>query len=471
LFRRVKILATIGPSSGKYEVLSRLIQEGVDGFRINFSHGEPSQWDEWVKIVRELSEEYERDVLIIGDLPGPQVRIGELPPQEVKAKDNVKLIFSEKTQEEKVIPIPIRKVFEVLELGDTILIDDGRLILRVLDVRESEADAIVLNDSQLLPHKTLVVFGKEIDLPVLTDRDLELVKYSVSRNLTYLAISFVRRANDIVTVKNIINNLSGELGLIAKIETRSGVRNLKEIIEASDAIIIARGDLGMHYSLEELPALQRRIAREAMIIGKPSIVATQLLETMVNYPRPSRSEVVDVVNAVYDLVDALLLTDETAIGKYPVEAVKWLKRIINSAETSIIRNRIQSIRDNLLLRSLREKYALGLTLLAEKINAKILLYTKTNTIPPAISRFRPQVPVYVGTVDKKIAEKLSIYYGLKPYTLKQVPTTKHLDYEQGVRLLYNYLKNKEEITYGEIIAEAYGRRETEIHEIKIRQVL
>ncbi len=471
MFRRVKILATIGPSSGKYEILSRLIQEGVDGFRINFSHGEPAQWDEWVRIVRELSEEHERDVSIIGDLPGPQVRIGELPPQEVKAKDNVKLIYSEKTEEEKIIPIPIRKVFEVFELGDTILIDDGKLILRILDIGENEADAIVLNDSQLLPHKTLVVFGKEIDLPVLTDKDLEFVKYSVSRNLTYLAISFVRRANDIVTVKNIVNNLNGELGLIAKIETRSGVKNLKEIIEASDAIIIARGDLGMHYSLEELPALQRRIAREAMIIGKPSIVATQLLETMINYPRPSRSEVVDVVNAVYDLVDALLLTDETAIGKYPVEAVKWLKRIINSAETGIIMNRIQSIRENLSLRSLREKYSLGLTLLAEKINAKILLYTKTNTIPPAISRFRPQVPVYVGTVDKKIAEKLSIYYGLKPYTLKQVPATKHLDYEQGVRLLYNYLKNKEEITYGEIIAEAYGRRETEIHEIRIRQVL
>ncbi|ABN69999.1 pyruvate kinase [Staphylothermus marinus F1] len=468
--RKVKIITTIGPSSGKYEVLSRLIQEGVDGFRINFSHGNPHEWDEWVKMVRELAEKYEREISIMGDLPGPQVRIGELPVQEIKAKQTVKLVYKDKVDEENTIPVPNRKVFEILELGDIVLIDDGKIILRIIDIGGNEAEAIVLNDAVLYPHKTLVVFGKEIDLPVLSEKDVDLVNYSVSRKLTYLAISFVRRSSDIVIVRDIVSRLNGEIGLIAKIETRSAVKNLKDIMSVSDAIIIARGDLGMHYSLEELPGLQRKIAREAIMIGKPSIVATQLLESMVNYPRPSRSEVVDVVNAVYDLVDALLLTDETAIGKYPVESVKWLKRIISSAESSIVERRIEDIREKLELRALREKYALGLTLLAEKINAKILIYTKTSTIPPAISRFRPQIPVYVGTSDKLIAEKLTIYYGLKPFYLKQL-RNKDIDYDQGVKTLYEHLKNKEEITYGEIIAEAYGRRETQIHEIKIRQVI
>ena len=471
MYRKVKIITTIGPSSGNYDTIYKMIQEGVDGFRINFSHGEPKQWDEWIKMVKEASTKLEKEVALIGDIPGPQIRIGNLPVQEIRTRETVKLVFGEETNEMKTIPIPIKKVFEILELGDTLLIDDGRVILRIIDVGEKEAEAIVLNDATLYPRKTLVVFGKEVDLPVITAKDIELLKYSVSRDLTFIAISFVRRQNDVLIVRDLLNRLGGKINIISKIETRSAVRNLKEIIEVSDAIIIARGDLGMHFSLEEIPRIQRRIARESIMLGKPSIVATQLLESMVNYPRPSRSEVVDVVNAVYDLVDALLLTDETAIGKYPVEAVKWLKRIIASAESTIIMDQVMKIRERTKLETLREKYAIGLILLAEKINCKVLIFTKTSTIPPLISRFRPQVPVYVGTINKKIAEKLAIYYGIKPYTLSQVPPDKTIDYDQGVRLLYNYLKNREEITYGEIIAEAYGRRETEIHEIKIRQVI
>ncbi len=466
---RVKILVTLGPSSAKYEIIRRLVGEGVSGFRINYSHGEPSIWDEWIKMINEAVSEHERRVSIIGDLPGPQVRIGEIPEQEVKMKQQVRLVYAEKTDEEGVIPIPVKKFFETLELGDTVLIDDGRIILRIIDVDENEATGLVLNDAVLSPRKTIIIFGKEIDLPTLTDKDMEYLEFSINKKLSYIALSFVRSSKDVHVVKDILASRGSELGIISKIETRSAIRNLREIIEASDAVIIARGDLGMHYSLEELPALQRRISREAIIQGKPSIVATQLLETMVNYPRPSRSEVVDVMNAVYDLVDALLLTDETAIGKYPVEAIRWLKRIIGSADSRILNSRITDTREKIKPASIRDKYGLGLTLLAEKIGAKILLYTKTGSTPPLISRFRPQIPVYVGTTDPRIAGKLTIYYGITPYYIDS--KGKMLDYEQGVNALYNILKNKGEITYGEIIIEAYGRRETEIHEIKIRQVL
>ncbi len=468
-YARVKILATLGPSTSKYDVIRRLIGEGVNGFRINFSHGGPNEWDEWINMVHEAAEELDRVVSIIGDLPGPQVRIGELPVQELEMKQQIRLIHGEKTEEPGIIPIPVKKFFETVELGDTILIDDGRVILRIIDVDEEEAVGLVLNDSKLYPRKTLVIFGKEIDLPVLTDRDMEFLEYSVKKNLSYLAVSFVRSPKDVLIVKDILSSRSKHIGVIAKIETRSGIRNLRDIISVSDAVIIARGDLGMHYSLEELPLLQRRISREAISQGKPSIVATQLLETMVNYPRPSRSEVVDVMNAVYDLVDALLLTDETAIGKYPVETVRWLKRIIGSAESRIIRSRISEVRGKIEPTGLKDKYSLGLTLLAEKIGAKILLYTKTATTPPLISRCRPQIPVYVGTTDRLIAEKFTVYYGITPYYLET--HGKPLDYEQGVKTLYNLLKNRGQITYGEIVAEAYGRREGEIHVIRIKQVL
>lgn len=465
-----KILATIGPASGKYEIIRRLICEGVNGFRINYSHGSPAIWDEWIKLVNDVMSELNTTVSIIGDLPGPQIRIGELPSHALKAKEKVTLVFKDKTDEEKTIPVPIKKFFEALELGDTVLVDDGKIVLRIVDAGEDWAEALVLNDAEIRPRKTIVIFGKEIDLPVLTDKDIEFVKYSVARNITYIALSYVRKANDVSILRDLLSRFGGDnIGIIAKIETRSGVRNLASIINAADAIIIARGDLGMHFSLEELPFLQKKIAREAIMHGKPCIVATQLLESMINYPRPSRSEVVDVINAVYDLVDAVLLTNETAIGKYPVETVKWINRIINSADPNMVYDRVNKIRENIKIKTLKEKYTLGLTLLAEKIESKILIYTKTGSTPALLSKYRPRVPVYVGSTDKNIIEKLTLYYGLKPYYISDV--SKSIDYDQGMRLLYNLLKENTEINYGDIIAEAYGRREAEIHEIKIRQVI
>ncbi len=189
---RVKILVTLGPSSAKYEIIRRLVSEGVSGFRINYSHGEPSIWDEWIKMINEVVSELERRVSIIGDLPGPQVRIGEIPEQEVKMKQQVRLVYAEKTEEEGIIPIPVKKFFETLELGDTVLIDDGRIILRIIDVDENEATGLVLNDAVLSPRKTIIIFGKEIDLPTLTDKDMEYLEFSINKKLSYIALSFVR---------------------------------------------------------------------------------------------------------------------------------------------------------------------------------------------------------------------------------------------------------------------------------------
>ncbi len=467
---RVKIIATIGPATGKYEVIKRLISEGVSCFRINYSHGEPKIWDEWISYVRDASTELDTIVSIMGDLPGPQIRIGDIKPQEIHVKDKIVLVLGNSASEEKVVPIPIKKVFEVLEIGDLVLLDDGKIMLRIEDVSDNQAVAVALNDGTLLPHKTLVIQGKEINLPSLTERDVQYIKYSVSKNVTFLALSYIRAAKDVEVVRDLINRITNKPPkLIAKIETRSAVNNLRSIVEASDAVIIARGDLGMHYSLEELPFLQKRIAHLSLKYGKPSIVATQLLETMVNYPRPSRSEVVDVMNAVMDLIDALLLTNETAVGKYPIETIRWLKRIVRIAEANINKSSIESIRTD-ASSTLREKYALGLTLLAEHINAKILVYTKTGTIPSLISRYRPQVDVYAGSTDHRISEELTIRYGIRPYRIK-IAKDKRIDYDKGVQLLFNLLKQLGEIEYGDIIAEAYGRKETEIHSVKIRQVI
>ncbi len=466
---RVKILVTLGPSISDYNVIRKLIEEGVSGFRINYIHGSPNEWDEWIKMVREASEELDKVVSIIGDIPGPQIRIGDFTAFEVKARDKIILFYGGKSEERK-IPIPHKKLFEVLEIGDTILLDDGKVILKTIEVGEDYAETIALNSAIIYPRKKIVISGKEIDLPLFSDRDIELIKFSVSRNINYLAFSFIRSASDLSVIRDILSRLGGEQGVIAKIETRSSVYDFDNIVEKADAILIARGDLGLHLDLEKLPIIQRSITRKTVSRGKPCIVATQLLESMVNYPRPTRSEVVDVMNAVYDMVDALLLTNETAIGKYPIESVKWLKKIIEVAESSLEKRVIDEFRDSLEYNSLRDKHAIGLTLLGEKVNAKILIYTKTGTLPPYISRVRPQIAVYVGAGNKKIAERFTIYYGLNPYYIKP-PTDKPLDYDEGVKLLFTKLRESGELRYGEVVVEAYGRKELGIHEIKIRQVI
>ncbi len=467
---KTKIIVTLGPSTSEYDIIKKILAEDVSGVRINYSHGDKKTWSEWINIVREVSEELDKTVSIIGDIPGPQIRIGDFKPYFVKAKDTVTLFYGEQSSESRKIPVPVRKFFESIDVGDQILLDDGKVLLRIINVTSDEAEAIVLNDTEILPHKKIVVSGKEVDLPFLTQRDVDLIRYSIENNIDYIAVSFVRKASDLDIVKEIISRYNGKQGLIAKIETRSSVNGLNSIIEKADSILIARGDLGLHFSLEKIPLIQERVARKAILSSKPCILATQLLESMTYRPRPSRSEVVDVMNAVYNMVDALLLTNETAVGKYPLETVKWLKKIIEVAENHISNNTVENIRKELDYSDLRDKYALGLTLFAEKINAKILIYTRSGTLPPRISRVRPQIPIYVGTNNEYIARKLSLYYGFKPYYLKQY-SDKQLDYEEGVEKLYDYLKEHDMIQYGETIVEAYGRSGAGIYEIKVRHVI
>ncbi|MEM0380611.1 MAG: pyruvate kinase [Desulfurococcaceae archaeon] len=468
---KTKILVTLGPSICDYDVIRKLVEEGVSGFRINYTQSDRKTWDEWFKIIREVSTSLDKTVSIIGDIPGPQIRIGDFEQYSVNPRDRVLLVYGDKTSDRNTIPVPIKKFFETVEIGDIILLDDGKVILRVIDCDQSAntVEALVLNSATILPRKKIVISGKDIELPLLSNRDIELIKYSIDRGVNYIAISFVRRAEDISSVRRIIDNYGGFQGIIAKIETRSSVYELDSIVRESDAVLIARGDLGLHFDLEKIPLIQREIAKKSIEYSKPCILATQLLESMIHYPRPSRSEVVDIMNAVNDMVDALLLTSETAIGKYPVEAVKWLKKIIEVSENNISYDSINSFRNRIKYVDLRDKHALGLLLLSERIGAKIVIFTKTGFLPSHISRIRPQVDVYVGSNNKIVAEKLTIYYGLKPFYLSNLEG--EIDYDTGVAKLYEYLKKRNELKYGEVVVEAYSRKEAGIYEIRIKQVV
>ncbi|MEM1635661.1 MAG: pyruvate kinase [Thermosphaera sp.] len=463
---RVKLIATIGPSSGDYDTIRRMIREGVSGFRINYAHGSEEVWSNYVKMVRDASSELGEPVSIIGDLPGPQVRSGEFEEFAVKKGETLRLVHEPPSLEKGLIPVAVRELFSTLEPGDIVLYGDGEVSFRVLSVEEDSSTVIVLNDGVVKPRKKIVVQGKEVGLPMLGDKDVRILDHAVSNRLTYLALSYVRTPRDVELVRSLLKPREHSPRIIAKIETRSAYLNLNGIIESSDAVLVARGDLGLHFPLEEVPFIQKNIVSASNSLGKPSIVATQVMESMLSNPRPSRSDVVDVYNSVYDMVDAIMLTNETAVGKYPVETVKWAKRII---ETAISRQEKPSVEKYRRVgNTLVEKYANGLLLLAESLNAKILVYTRGNTVPPLISKLRPLVPVYIGSSSKTIAEALAIYYGLNPVSLEEMGGD--ASYEKGVEALYVSLRRKGLISIGDIVVKAYVKSGTGVHEIIVEEV-
>ncbi len=462
---KTKILVTIGPSSSSQEVIESFMKERVSGVRINFSHGDPSTWDSYVKSLLEASEKYEHYPALIGDLPGAQVRVNVVEAFQVRKGDVVPLLVrKEGVGEGKAILIESAKFFEKLDVGDVVLVDDGRLKFIAKDVSSEGAQLISLSDGVVGPRKTIVIEGKEHEQPFLTEKSIEILKYAVSRDFTYLMLSYVRSWRDVKLVKDVLRSIGGSnVGLIAKVETRSAYENLAEVISESDAVLIARGDLGMHFGLEEIPSIQSSITLKVREAGKPVIVATQLMESMVSNPQPTRSEVVDVVNCVKEGVDAVLLTGETAVGKYPVEAVKWLKKIISTAERSLS---LLSEYRKTAQADVRDRYTLGLVLLAESLGAKLLVYTMSGTMPSRISKYRPQVEVYAGASNKAIVKKLSIYYGINALSIDGSET-----YEEGLNNLYRKLLETGVLSYGDIVILTYGSKDRLNNYLRIFEII
>ncbi|WP_440060262.1 pyruvate kinase [Thermogladius sp. 4427co] len=469
---KTKIIATLGPSTNDVEIVKKMVREGVAGFRINFSHGDKNMWDKLVDIVRNVSEEYEQPIALIGDLKGPQVRIGSLDGNIMKVERDriVRFIQGDKGASGEV-PVKTREVFEIVEVGDIILVGDGECILRVVENGEDYILAKALFDGVIGSGKKIVIKGKEPNLPSISYEDLSLIKYAVEKDFTFLGISYVRSSRDIITVRNIIRDLKGSTGIIAKIETPAAYRNLEEIVKSSDVVLIARGDLGLHFDLDKLPIIQKGIVSTALKYSRPVIVATQLLESMVEQPIPSRSEVIDVYNAVNDGVDALMLTNETAVGKYPLETVKWLKKIIESTESSLRQGPSPVFaREHFGKNTIKDKYVYGLLSLAESIDGKVLIFSKTGSVPPLISMLRPRVPVIVGTPDKVLARRLVLYYGLKVYDMSK-NIGLDASYEDGIRALEELSKLRGDLSIGDIVVESFAKPGGEMHEIIIKRVV
>ncbi|MEM4789358.1 MAG: pyruvate kinase, partial [Ignisphaera sp.] len=375
----IKKIVSLGPSSAKYEVVKAMAETGVDGFRINFAHGTPEEWKQYVEYIRRAEAELGKPLAIIGDISGPSIRIGEVKEViTVKKGDVVRFVFGAVSNgNSKSVPVPVKKFFEIIDVGDTIVMDDGRSRLQVIDRGSGYIEAVALTDSTIKSRKTLTIFSKELDLPILSEKDKTCVKFAIENDFDYIGLSYVRNSEDVESVKEMLKRYGGcNLGIIAKIETKSALKNLNNIIDASDIVLVARGDLGMNFGLEEIHNLQKYIVDKCLERRTPVIIATQLLESMIENPVPTRAEVVDVTVAVEMGVDALMLTGETSVGRYPIEAVQWLKRIVDHAEANtgkFIDKIIAKTRDK--LDDIRDKFAKGVLELSEDLGAKLLVFS------------------------------------------------------------------------------------------------
>ncbi|KUO82616.1 MAG: pyruvate kinase [Vulcanisaeta sp. JCHS_4] len=436
---KVKIIATIGPATEKPEVLRELVRY-VDGVRINFSHGNANEWRTRVFNVRE----FRGDVAILGDLRGPGVRTGVMKPIYLNAGDTVEFRFANQS-DGNYVPIPNQSFFRVITIDDIIVMNDGRLRLRVDKILSDRAVLTALTTGSITQEKAVVIKGKDYPIPILDDYDREALRFAVEVGMDYVGISHVRSSDDIEEVRTELRRLGGDwIRLVAKIEGPDAVKNIDDVVCASDYVMVARGDLGMHFDLEEIPRIQSSIIRGAHKCGKPMMVATQLLESMIEQPVPTRAEVVDITNAVMEGVDSLLLTGETAVGKYPIEAVQWLKRVAGEYEDEVHVERG-------VLANITDRLALGIIQLAEDIGAKIVIYSRGGRFVEAISRYRPRVPTYVGISDERLLRRLRLYWGVEPILIGDVR-----DYEEGERETLNKLIKDGLIIKGDLVLLAHG---------------
>lgn len=416
LTRKTKIVATIGPASEKPEIMNFLIKEGIDAARLNLSHGSHAEHQTRIDLIRKLSIKNGRHVAIIADLQGPKIRIGSMPEGGIELKDGKKVVINTaiSSYNGKEIPLPSKIFGKGIKKGALVLMDDGKISLEVIGIKGNLFTAKVIRGGILLSKKGVNLPMLEMTATALEKKDRTDISFALNAGVDYIALSFLRRAEDMNIVRKLITG-SG-IKLIAKIERPEAMGNLSEIIRATDAVMVARGDLGIETPIWSLPVKQKEIVNTSRGEMKPVIVATQMLESMIENPIPTRAEVSDVANAVYDGADAVMLSAESASGKYPVESVRMMRLIIEETEKNIP-----------FFRTKREIEKLPITLsvarsakhIAYDVGAKFIFTgTASGYSAQAVSHFRPKHAIFALTHDEKVARQLALVWGVIPLVVK-----------------------------------------------------
>jgi pyruvate kinase len=423
--RRTKIVATIGPASSEPDRLAALVEAGMDGVRLNFSHGTHADHELSARRAREVQKDAGRPLALIADLQGPKIRIGDLEkPTDLEPGDKI-VVAGESLCGVDDLPVAPDVLGSVLEAGDEILIDDGHVRLRVERMENSKALCEVVTGGVVEPHKGVNVPGVPLPVASLTVKDLSDLEFALELGVDYVAQSFVRSHTDVAALKEKIEQAGSQAWVIAKIELKEAVDQLEAILDTTDAVMIARGDLGVEIGAAEVPLLQKRIILGALDRGKPAITATQMLETMIHRPEPTRAEASDVANAILDGTSALMLSAETAVGEYPVEAVATMARIACAVEPSLgYRHQLPSALEDPTVGRAMSNAACDL---AEALGAKaILVPTFTGRTASAVARLRPRRPVVALTHVAASLQHMAIEWGVTSVEIPEVTDVEEL---------------------------------------------
>jgi len=419
--KRTKIIATIGPASSSAAIIGKLIRAGMDAARLNFSHGERADHIKRINLIRSEATKASKHIAIIMDLQGPKLRVGEVKNDAAFLKRNSTMLLTTRkivgTSEQVSITYP--RLTRDLKIGDTVLLDDGRLELRVMKKTGQALSCKIIRGGVLKSHKGVNLPGAKLSLPSLSNKDRDDLRFGVKQGVDYIALSFVRTAKDIRQTRLFIQSLKADIPIIAKIEKPEAILNLDEIICEADGIMVARGDLGVEMSPEKVPLLQKMIIEACHWAETPVITATQMLESMIENPQPTRAETSDVANAILDGTDCVMLSGETAVGNYPVQTVEFMTRIALQAETSVNPwppdDDVAGPDESVAHAACRAG--------AEQQAQAIVTFTQSGSTALLVSKHRPRMSIIAPTPFEHVARKVSLYWGVTPVILRAKRTT------------------------------------------------
>jgi len=421
--RKTKIICTLGPACSDRNTVEAMVQAGMDVARINFSHGNHETHLKQMQIVREIAADLNRPIAILQDLQGPKIRVGEMVEDaDLQPGEQTVITMEDLVGTAARFSSTYKDLAKDVSEGDFILINDGLIKLQVDDITEHEIHATVIHGGALKSHKGINLSPSSISSPPLTEKDIEDLKVGLAQSVDYVALSFVRRAADLNRLREVMTE-AAQAHVISKVERHDALDDIENIVAASDVVMVARGDLGVEIPLEQVPLIQKSLIQSCHRHLKPAIVATQMLESMIRNPQPTRAEVSDIANAILDGADAIMLSGETAIGRYPVEAVQTMARIAETVEVSLASFN-DYIDGNTAEHHIPSAVSHAACRLAENIKAKaIICFTQSGFTARILSKYRPPMPIIAVTPIESVQRRLTLYWNVKPLLLQEVTNT------------------------------------------------
>lgn len=446
-YNKTKIVATVGPASSSKEMLRALVKEGVDVFRLNFSHGSHNDHQKVVENVREINQEMNSTVALLLDLQGPKIRVQEMQPDVVIERGQTFIITTrELLGNREIASTSYKNLPNDVKSGDVILIDDGKIELKVVEVRDIDVVTEVVYGGPLKTKKGINLPFSKVTAPSLTEKDLKDLDFGLKNNVDWIALSFVRKASDIHSLRKIIDDHKSTSRIVAKIEKPEALNNIDDIIAATDAVMVARGDLGVEIWLEEVPMVQKMLVEKCNKAAKPVIVATQMMESMIENPRPTRAETNDVANAVMDGADAVMLSAETAAGKYPIEVIRSMVRTISSVEKNQkMYYRFRDVNPDSPI-YINDSLVLSACKLAKDVGAKAIVgMTSSGYTAFKSSSHRPNTHIFVFTGNKSLLTTINLVWGARAYFYDKINST-----DETIADVENILKKEGHLKSGDI---------------------